>query len=315
MSARVSVGEAIDTRPDTFLEQARQTIIGGAKESLLHCYDYLGTTSPGIAVHGKDLEIKNGLADAEAFRQEAESLRYLADILAEMEPYGVLVPKKPNVDSQEEAYLPSFIGMLGVPVFASASLAPFEAAFLGMQAAGFENLSASMEQAYENGRPLVVTLGLLRTLEKNGVKLPANLARLNAVGTENNDKAELIDIDNVFSVLRCPAELWELMNLAQDELDQMRNKLLKPFGIEFFSPAKVSLHLFRSDAAFCEVIENFNDSPVKVQLKFNGEKVVERKPGLALPQRDSAKIMEHTLNSYVIELKPRSMLLISTAEV
>jgi len=280
--------DPIDTKPETFLEQARQSIIGGARESLLHCYDYLATKMPGLAIHGKDLEIKNGLADAEAFKNEAGSLQVLAETLSGMEPYGVLLSKKPNDDPEKDAYLPSFAGMLGIPILASTSLKNAEAAFLCAQAGNFDGITSYIEAACEDEKPLLISSNLLDMLD-------AGLCK------------KLRSTDNY--ILNCPADLWDLMKLDQEELDKMRNKLLKPFGLEFFAPSRVSLHLFKSESSNCEIIENFNDFPVKIRLNFAGEIVLVRRLKLALPKGESATFVKSGA-SYSIELKPRSMALL-----
>ena len=40
--------DPLDCSPKKFIEQARYTILGGAKESLIHCYDYLLAEDPGV---------------------------------------------------------------------------------------------------------------------------------------------------------------------------------------------------------------------------------------------------------------------------
>ena len=91
------------TTPPTYLEQARQTILGGAKESMLFCYRALSEEQPGME-------------DTEALRAERPGLLKLAYLTETKKIVGVSVPKKPDVDAEEERYLSSFYGMLGIPV-------------------------------------------------------------------------------------------------------------------------------------------------------------------------------------------------------
>src|SRR5262249_11155042 len=49
----------------------------------------------------------------------------------------------------------------------------------------------------------------------------------------------------------------------QDELDRIREPLLRPFGRRFEAPDRVALYLF-DDGSW--VIENFNEGPVTVRL-------------------------------------------------
>lgn len=308
--------DPIDTAPATFLEQARQSIIGGAEESLLHCYDYLATKTPGLAIHGTDREIHHGLADAEAFRNECESLQWLAETLATMTPYGVTVPKQPNADPEQELFLPSFVGMLGIPAIATASLTKRGSAFLGAQAATFPEVISFIETALTDNRPLVVTAHLLAALA-NGHQLPENAfwQKLLAAGRAAADggrTASITDVAPGIAVLSCPEDLWHLMELEQGELDRFRNTLLKPFGLEFFAPAKVSLHLFASANRHSEIVENFTDTPVTVTLRFPEQNSRQRRCTLAMPTRESATLVASDERTYSLRLSPRSMALLAT---
>ena len=301
--------DPIDTKPETFLEQARQSIIGGAKESLLHCYDYLATKTPGLAIHGKDLEIKNGLADAEAFKTEVEGLSLLAETLSGMEPYGVLLPKNPNDDPEKEAYLPSFAGMLGIPSVAAASLKDAPSIFLGAQARGFHELTHYIESTLTTGRPLLLTSNLLKSIRGHDGVGPA-LRTLLEREEEGASSPIISEVGENVVILRCPDDLWELTKLDQPELDQMRNKLLRPFGIEISAPAKVSLHLFKSAKSRCEVIENFNGSPVEVSIKFQDKASGLRNLELALPNAKCTTLARMSDGSYLLKIGPRSLALV-----
>ena len=45
--------DALDSTPLKFIEQAYYTILGGAKESLIHCYDYIISDDPGLTPYGE----------------------------------------------------------------------------------------------------------------------------------------------------------------------------------------------------------------------------------------------------------------------
>lgn len=286
--------DPIDTRPETFVEQARQSILGGARESLLHCYDYLATDNPGLVIHGNDLAIEHGVADAEAFRRELPLLRAMADLLSGMDRYGVLVPKAPNVDIKSEAYLPSFVGMLGIPAVPSASLKKVPAAFLGVQAGAFPGIADYLRSCVETGVPVVVTDGLLALLmEKDGAPGcgPAGV-----------------------TVLRCPPDLWELVGLPPVEVDALRNRLLKPLGLELSAPARVSLHLFGSSRLRCEALENFSDAEADVRLRYFGQNRGVRTVRLTLPGPERIALRCIGPDTYEATLPPRSLLLLATRE-
>ena len=56
--------DALDCRPEKFIEQARYTILGGMKESLVHCYDYLLADDPGRTPFGEKAKSPRACADA-----------------------------------------------------------------------------------------------------------------------------------------------------------------------------------------------------------------------------------------------------------
>ena len=86
--------DALDCAPEKFVEQAYYTILGGARESLVHCYDYILADDPGRTPFGE----KAGAPGAcrGIFERHATPLRALAERVAgaergpfEMLPCGV----------------------------------------------------------------------------------------------------------------------------------------------------------------------------------------------------------------------------------
>ena len=85
--------DALDCSPEKFIEQARYTILGGACESLVHCY-YILADDPGRTPFGE--KAKSPRACAEAFEREIGGLAALAERVRgaergkfEMMPCGV----------------------------------------------------------------------------------------------------------------------------------------------------------------------------------------------------------------------------------
>lgn len=71
--------DALDCTPQKFVEQAYYTILGGAKESLIHCYDYILAKDPGRTPFGEKARCSD---DARKALSEAmPRLRRLADFL------------------------------------------------------------------------------------------------------------------------------------------------------------------------------------------------------------------------------------------
>ena len=71
--------DALDCTPEKFVEQAYYTVLGGARESLVHCYDYLLADNPGRTPFGE--KANSPSACREAFEREAVKLRELAGFL------------------------------------------------------------------------------------------------------------------------------------------------------------------------------------------------------------------------------------------
>lgn len=242
--------DPIDTHPVLFLEQARQTITGGAKESLLHCYDYLGSGNPGIAIHGTDTTVSNGYDDAEAFRLEASLLADLAEILADAEPFGVEVPRNPSADAVKEIRLQGFLGMLGLAVVPVQCLNKnAKSLFLTYHAKEFEGIADFVSHHHAKGTPFVITRSLA-----------------DEISFKHRD-------DSAFGILDVPSDMWELASTLNGEtLDTMRNMLLAVFGVKFNAPSRVSLQLFRKNDEIIAVVENFNDHAITFNLEISGSK-------------------------------------------
>lgn len=81
--------DALDCTPEKFVEQAYYTILGGARESLVHCYDYLLADDPGRTPFGE--KAGNPRACAAAFARHAGELRQLAAFVegAERGPFAM----------------------------------------------------------------------------------------------------------------------------------------------------------------------------------------------------------------------------------
>jgi hypothetical protein len=64
-------------------------------------------------------------------------------------------------------------------------------------------------------------------------------------------------------VLRVHQDPKSLLDFSQQQIDPVRQDLLRPFKVVFQAPARVSLYLFK-DKSY--VVENFRDEPAEVQL-------------------------------------------------
>jgi len=251
------------TSPPTYVEQARQTVLGDAKEALLFCYgSLLQDTGP---------------ANVDKLRTEIPALFELARIVRGKPIKGILAPKPPNSDAPNEQYIFDFVGMLGLPLVPSAEITDAEAAFLSIHALKDQDLLPKLKQMMDAGTPLLITDGLR-----------------DQIGLE----------DDRVQVLKTGGDPRSLLEMDRASLLSLRTKMLKPLGITFDAPNKVSLYLMGDDLV---VIENFNDESVDVQLGMSGLKSAEEL--VTLPVDENIGMLLNG-NELSVSISPRSMIAI-----
>ena len=216
------------TTENTYVEQARQTVLADAKEMLLFCYGSL---------------LRNtGPANVDKLRTEIPGLFKLAGLVRNKPIRGIVAPKPPNSDAYDEQYVFDFVGMLGLPLVPTAEIrSGAKAAFFSVHVLKDPEFSDKFEEMLAAGKPILVTDGLVKQLR--GVNLEdANPAILQVDGNPRN-----------------------LLKLTRKELKPIRDKMLAPFGMSFDAPSKVALYLIGED---CLIIENFNDETIDAALEF-----------------------------------------------
>lgn len=222
------------THQDTYLEQARQTILGGAAESMLFCY---GSLINGVG--GK--ENGTGPKNIETLRANIPNLLAVAEAVHGRRIVGVAAYKPANSHAEKEPRVFDFVGAMGVPLVPCHEFpTDAKAAFFSVHALKDPDFAGKLSSFIAAGKPVLITDGLAGRLAGK-VKLDA--ANVRILPVKGNPKS--------------------LLTLAQTELDAIRQPLLRAVGHEFQSPGQVGLYLF--DNGFW-VIENFNDRPVTVQL-------------------------------------------------
>jgi hypothetical protein len=217
----------LGTTEHTYLEQARQTILGGARESMLFCFGGLhGSTGP---------------KDVEALRVNLPELFAAANEVRHRTLVGVAAYKPPNSHPEKEARVFDFVGMLGVP------LAPCHefptnapAAFFSVHALKDADFVPKLERFARSGKPVLLTDGLARTLAH---RMKLDLGNIQILPVKDDPKS--------------------LLRLDQKQCDEIRAALLKPFRVSCQAPAQVALYLFKDKSW---ALENFNDGSVDVQL-------------------------------------------------
>lgn len=216
------------TTENTYVEQARQTVLADAKEMVLFCYaSLLQDTGP---------------RNVEKLREEIPGLFQLAALVRGKPIKGVAAPKPPNSDAFKELYVFDFVGMMGLPLIPTTALnTDAEAAFLSVHALKDAALSDKLRKMLAAGKPVLITDGLAEKLP--GVDLQR---------------------DNV-TILKVSGNPHRLLGLTREQIKPIRDKLLAPFAMKFDAPNKVALYLVGDDYL---IVENFNDEPVDVSIEF-----------------------------------------------
>jgi hypothetical protein len=215
------------TNERTYLEQARQTVLGGARESMLFCY-------------GSLLE-HTGPKNIETLRQNIPELLAVAEQVGHRRIIGVTAYKPANSHPENERRVFDFVGMLGLPLVPCHEFpADAPAAFCSLHAMKDPDLPAKLARFIASGKPVLLTDGLADRLAGKVDLSSPNVHRLPVKGDPQS-----------------------LLKRPQAELDAMRAAILRPLGHTFRTPNRVALYLF-ADGSW--VIENFRDEVANVEL-------------------------------------------------
>ncbi|PWU10599.1 MAG: hypothetical protein C5B50_25365 [Verrucomicrobia bacterium] len=215
------------TTEHTYIEQARDTVLGGAREAMLFCY--------GSLLRG------TGPEDVGALRTNIPELLKVAKEIGHRQIVGLAAYKPPNSHAGREGKIFDFVGMLGLPlvpchVFPTNALA----AFFSYHATKDPQFSSELGAFIKTGKPVLITDGLFRAL---------------------GGRAEL-QTTNVH-ILKVKSDPKSLRDLSQKELDDLRQPLLRPFKTTFHCTNQAALFLFK-DRSW--VVENFNDTAISAEL-------------------------------------------------
>lgn len=217
----------LGTTPATYLEQARQTVLAGAKESMLFHYGGLQSgTGPG---------------DIQALRTAIPDLLQTAREVQRRQPIGIAAYKPGNSHPGDERRVFDFIGMLGLPLvpcheFPDQALA----AFFSIHALKDPTFPEKLARYIVTGRPVLLTEGLAAKLPSTINLHAGNVHRIN---TGKDPKV--------------------LLAMSQPEIDTLRASMLAPFHVTFSGPNSVGLYLY-ADGSW--VVENFNDESATATL-------------------------------------------------
>jgi len=234
--------DTLGTTPPYYIEQARQTILAGARESLLFCYGTLNPDAHSILPGSIPWPTPTGQADIAALRTNLPELLAVAREVQKRQPLGIAIYKPVNSPGGPDTRIFDYLGMIGLPLVPCHQFptnAP--AAIFPLQACADPNLSAELKDYIKTGRPVLVTDALSQAIPPG-----PNLQATNV------------------QVVGLPQRLDYLLAQPQDTLDRLRAPLLNALHTTFRAPGQVALYLF-SPSGY--VIENFNDQPVTVVFK------------------------------------------------
>jgi hypothetical protein len=219
--------DSLGTTEQTYFEQAHQTILGGARESMLFAYD--------------SLQYGPGPKDIEALRANLPELLTVAREVRPRRIVGIAAYKPPNSHPDREGHVFDFVGMIGLPLVPCHEFptnAP--AAFFSVHALKDADFVSKLGAFIQAGKPVLITDGLAQRL--------ANRMKLDGANLQ------------ILPVKQNPASL---LLLDQKQLDELRARLLAPLKASFRAPNRVALYLF-ADGSW--VMENFNDAVALVEL-------------------------------------------------
>jgi hypothetical protein len=228
--------DPLRTTPPTYLEQARQTVLAGARESMLFCYGALGRD--------------NGPADVEALRAGIPELLATAEQMRLRTAVGIAAYKPANSYGQNEPYVFGYAGMLGLPLLPTDRF-PEEApaAFFSAQALKDPDLILKLTLYITSGRPTLITDSLAEHLDPKVLK------------------------GHNVRILPVKGDPKSLLRLGGQELEAIRAPLLQPLNTTFHGPNEVGLYLF-ADGSY--VVENFGAQEAAVELNGAAFKVPAR---------------------------------------
>lgn len=227
--------DVLATSPDTYLEQAWQTILGGAREIVLFNYHSFGQP--------------DGQACLDRLAEHRAALEELAGQVAARSPRGIATPKPPHSDPADGRHVYDHFGMLGLPMHPQVYLtADSPSAFVPAENLADPDIARSVNQMLAAGKPILATDGLLDRCPGVHHDHPM-LKRLDLAGDPRS-----------------------MFHLPQHELRDIRDHLLTPLGIGLDAPVGVGSVLVGDDLV---AISNFRPGNSTVYLSGLADRPVE----------------------------------------
>jgi hypothetical protein len=224
----------LGTDPTYYLEQARMTVLGGAREAMLFNFGAL-------------MQDELGKRDVAAWRKELPLHFDLARLIAGRTPRGLLGWKPPNSPPGNDRNLHALLGMAGFPVVAAHRFDASAPGFVfGMQTQADAQWRKAWRVATVSGRAVVASADF-------GAAAPGSSGAPVVTLPANRDA-------NRFDALA---------DMPQSELDALRDRATASLGVRFHAAYGVGLFLFGSDTV---VLQSFRDEPTACELDIAGWK-------------------------------------------
>jgi hypothetical protein len=272
--------DTIDTSPRFYVEQERQSVLGGAPEVLLFNF--------GAIYEGRRADDKRSQADISALMAELPHHFSLARLIHDRQPRGLLGWKPPNSSPGPDWNLHALLGMAGVPVTAAHEFDPYAPGFVfGCHVLHDPGWWEAVEAAMDTDRPILCTEAFLRTIAPmaEGNRLDHRALRERAVVlpylTERNSWAALAEMEI-------------------NDLNCMRDRAMDGIG-SFHAPVDVSLYLFGDDVA---VVESFRNDVADCSLGLVGWRGLA--PVVQMPAEADFRVQAG--EPLKIQMPPRSLL-------
>ncbi|MBL8234905.1 MAG: hypothetical protein JNL98_40770 [Bryobacterales bacterium] len=231
----------IECTAQNFVDQAWQSVLGGARELVLFNL----------------IDIVNGHPGHELMRRALPDMQAAAGRLKEATAggatlHGVAYYKPPDSEPGDNRYLMDYMGMLGIPLVPVSSYpSNSRAVILGLQAAHDPELHAKVEAHRKTGARIAMTASLI---EKIGA--PKGVLRIDLRTFSEQD------FQDAGEWLLPPKELaW--LGMERQKLDKLRKNL----GVDLSAPARIAYYQFGRE----ETLYSFLDEDTAVRLR--GRKV------------------------------------------
>ena len=217
----------LGTSAPYYLEQARQTILAGARETLLFCYGGINPAAGSVFPSSIPYPTPTGDQDMAILRANMPELLATAREVHSRHPIGIAAYKPISSGGGTEERIFDYLGMIGLPIVPCHEFptnAP--AAFFSVHSFDDPHAAAEINDYIKTGRPVLMTSVLAQLLGSH-LTLPAPNVR----------------------VVGMPQPLDYLLFQPQDPLDKLRGPLLDavsrdvqragPGGALFVQPERV----------------------------------------------------------------------------